>query len=100
MEIDAGWTSKEKPKKGSDRTDRTQLSKEGKCFKCFQPGHLKKDCPKWKGKPPPYKPKVAKLATITEEPKEKHSNLKELARTMATLDDQRREDLFDILVNE
>jgi hypothetical protein len=37
---------------------------------------------------------VAKLATVTEEPKE------ELARTMATLDDQKREDLFDLLINE
>jgi hypothetical protein len=97
MEIDAGWTSKEKTKKVFDRT---QLSKEGKCFKCLQTGHIKKDCPEWKGKPPPYKPKVAKLATVMEEPKEELSDIKELARTMATLDDQRREDLFDILINE
>jgi hypothetical protein len=28
-----------------DDSTRTRLSKEGKCFSCFKPGHLARDCP-------------------------------------------------------
>ena len=105
MEIDAGITDKI----SADRqTENQRLRKEGRCFECGQQGHLKRNCPKLKGKtdkPPPYKP-TARTATTNknqEEPDQPGNDppdLNNLARSMKVLDSQKKEDLFDLLMEE
>ncbi len=78
--------------------------REGQCFKCGKQGHIKREWPEWKGKnekPPPYKPKacVAK-AVEPEEALEQTLDLTSLARSMKVLDSQKKEDLFDLLMEE
>ena len=107
MEIDAVQMDKTSQSKAAEAA---RLKKEGRCFKCLKQGHIKRNCPDWKGKttdkppPPPYKPK-ARTATIEvkddpDTPDEETDNLKDLARRMALLDVQKKEDLFDILMEE
>ena len=103
MEIDAAKISKD-PKKEEEAT---RLKREGRCFKCQKQGHMKKACPDWgqqeKGKPPPYQPKAraTTLPTIKEEgPSSKENlDLKQLARSIHTLDDQRTEELFELIMD-
>jgi hypothetical protein len=79
--------------------------KEGWCFKCHKTGHLKKNCPEWPSKldkPPPYPSKghATNLSTIeeTKEEEEQPSDLKELARSMSSLGDDQRDELFNLLL--
>ena len=107
MDIDA--TSVEKPNQSKDfkdkQAERLRIRSEGLCFKCLKKGHIKKECPDWKKlseNPPPYKPK-ARMATVKEEKDDESGSpddLKDLARRMAVLDVQKKEDLFDIIMDE
>jgi hypothetical protein len=86
-------------------TECTRLQAEERCYKCKQQGHVKKECPDWKkqdGKLPPYKPKARTTTVdqVKEADKEDPDNLKDLACHMALLDVQKKEDLFNIIMEE
>ena len=99
MEIDATRTQ-QNPEKAAESA---RLRKEGRCYKCQQIGHLKKNCPEWPkkiDKPPPYpsKARTTALEPIKETGEEGPSDLKELARSMSFLDDDKKDELFDLLL--
>ena len=103
MDIDAARVPKD-PKKAAEEA---HCRKEGLCYKCKEKGHIINKCPKWptdhKGKPPPYQPKARATTTPTviEEgpPIENANNLKDLARTIHTLNDQKTEELFKLIMD-
>jgi hypothetical protein len=100
MEIDAAQIRDRDPKRAAEIA---KLRAEGKCYKCQVKGHLKRDCPEWgknKAKPPPYQAKArsTNAADQTRETGEGPSNIQELARSMSTLDDNKRDQLFDLLL--
>jgi hypothetical protein len=102
MEIDSTQVQEQNPKKEAKSA---RLRKEGQCFKCHKIGHLKKNCPEWPSKldkPPPYPSKgcATNLSTIEEDKKEEEwpDNLKELTRSMSSLGDDQRDELFDLLL--
>jgi hypothetical protein len=82
MEIDTGQIRDKDPKK---KAENARLRKEGRCYKCGQQGHLKRNCPDWpkrpnKPLPYPFKPcSTNTLLPVQETEEEKDSNLKELA---------------------
>jgi Zinc knuckle len=92
MEIDAA--SMEKPSKQKWSAKNDKLKKEGRCFKCQKPGHMKKDCPEWGTTS--KKPLARVVEAEENEPKEGH----QVARVIKAMDDQQREDLLDAMINE
>ena len=100
MDIDAAIVPRKDPRK---ITENERLKKEGRCYKCQQQGHLKRNCPEWPkkaDKPPPYpfKGRSTTLNTIDEEG-QGSTDLKELARAMATLDIKEQDELFNNLMD-
>jgi hypothetical protein len=100
MEIDSARLQGINPQK---ETENARLRKEGRCYKCGEIGHLKKECPKWQStsvKPPPYsKARSTNLKTIEETVEEDQpQDLKELARSMTTLNDDKKDELFNLLL--
>ena len=92
MEIDAASTGKPSNQKWSVKNDK--LKKEGRCFKCQKPGHMKKDCPEWGTT---FKKPLARVGkTEEDEPKEG----RQVARVIKSMDNQQREDLLDAMINE
>src|SRR5882757_2320800 len=99
MDIDAAIVPGKDPRK---ITESERLKKEGRCYKCQQQGHLKRNCPEWPkkaDKPPPYpfKGRSITLNTIDEEG-QGSKDLKELARAMMTLDIKEQDELFNNLM--
>ena len=95
MEIDAART-----RTPEQIAENARLQKEGLCFKCKKPGHIKKNCPDWpkkKDQPPPYQSKgrTAKAPEDTEQP----NDLKGLARSMTSLGQDKQNELFDLLLD-
>jgi hypothetical protein len=82
MEISVGQIRDKDLKKEAENAC---LCKEGRCYKCGQQGHLKRNCSDWlkrSDKPPPYPSKACSTNTlplVQETEEEKDSNLKELA---------------------
>jgi hypothetical protein len=82
MEIDAGQIQDKDLKKEAENA---RLCKEGRCYKCSQQGHLKRNCPDWlkrPDKPSPYPSKACSTNTLLQEQEieeKKNSNLEELA---------------------
>ena len=107
MKIDSAQIRPCNPEKEAKNT---QLKKEGRCFKCEKQGHLKQDCPEWgnkRDKPPPYQSKGCIALTSTPTPniaqstkEDKEPELKELARHMHSLNDLRKEQLFNLIMDE
>jgi hypothetical protein len=102
MEIDSAKVQGRNPEREAKNA---RLCKEGQCFKCHKIGHLKKNCPEWPSKsdkPPPYPSKgcATNLFNIkeTKEEEEQPGDLKELARSMSSLGDDQRDELFDLLL--
>jgi Retrotransposon gag protein/Zinc knuckle len=105
MEVDAASVEKAASTKDPEKI---RLQKEGRCFKCQKQGHIKRNCPEWKGKapnkPPPYEPKArtTTLDSVKEEAEEpgEPRDLKNLAQQMATLGEKEKEDLFGMMMEE
>jgi hypothetical protein len=101
MEINAGQIQDKDPKKEAENAC---LCKEGRCYKCGQQGHLKCNCPDWpkrSDKPPPYPSKACSTNTlppVQETKEEKDPNLKELVRSMSLMDDTKKDELFNLLL--
>jgi hypothetical protein len=101
MEIDAGQIRDKDSKKEAENA---RLCKEGRCYKCGQQGHLKHNCPDWPkrpDKPPPYPFKARSTNTlplVQETKEEQDPNLKELAQSMSLMDDAKKDELFDLLL--
>jgi len=101
MEIDVVQFEKDLKK----QAENNRLYKEGHCYSCKQQGHPKKEClTKIPGgsKPPPYfKARSTKLPTIEKmkEEEEQPKELKKLAHSMAILNNDKKDELFDLLLN-
>ncbi|KAN0105372.1 hypothetical protein V8E52_011099 [Russula decolorans] len=99
MDIDSAKVQMRTPEQ---QAESAQLRKEGKCFKCQKTGHLKRDCPEWPkkaDKPPPY-PSKARSTALDPVIKTKGETLdiKGLVQSMSSLDDDKKDELFDLLL--
>ena len=101
MEVDAATTHERKAKRGFDEN----FKKEGRCFHCHMQGHMKKDCPKknqiFKSKTFKKKkgPREGGRQAIIEESEGDEEDTRELARRIQGLDDDKRDEVFQNMLN-